>query len=307
MIRNRLVSGIRDCIIISAFLATLPAPRTVFAADECATVIVKENAESSRTVFLAGGDADSLFIKYISALDNGKVKHSLWGLKVFVSDGKTKKEYSSNWISMLTGQSGKEYWAGQLKGVQAALDPSALSESYRQKWDIVCVGKNKDKGRTQDQTTDGVIPTLTEDSEMTPAEVPLDAKQHLDQGMQYAHASDWGNAVKEFDAAIAIHPSYAAAYMNRAVVNMQKKNYELAKDDLTKAAELAPKDPMIHYNMASLYTLTDKLDRALVSLDKALANGFAEYEALRKDPDLAKLRKHPEWQKTLERHKVFLK
>jgi len=43
-----------------------------------------------------------------------------------------------------------------------------------------------------------------------------------------------------------------------------------------------------------------------VALDAALANGFQNYDALRKDPELLNLRKSPEWRKTLEKYKVFL-
>ena len=48
------------------------------------------------------------------------------------------------------------------------------------------------------------------------------------------------------------------------------------------------------------------VDLGFVELDAALANGFNDYDALRKDPDIDNLRKHKEWRKTLEKHKVFI-
>ena len=38
--------------------------------------------------------------------------------------------------------------------------------------------------------------------------------------------------------------------------------------------------------------------------DAALANGFNDYDSLRKDPDIANLRKHADWMKTLEKYEV---
>lgn len=137
---------------------------------------------------------------------------------------------------------------------------------------------------------------------------PVEATISLKQGMQYAHQNDFENAINEFTNAIRRFPDYAAAYSNRGAALMGQKKFNLAMDDLRKAVELDPKDPNIRYNMAACYSAQDvpELDRAIASLDDALANGFSDYEALRKDPDLAKLRKHPDWRKTLEKHKVFL-
>ena len=47
--------------------------------------------------------------------------------------------------------------------------------------------------------------------------------------------------------------------------------------------------------------------RALDSLDRALDLGFADYDVLRRDPDLNNLRRHPEYAKVLEKHKVFIR
>ncbi len=136
---------------------------------------------------------------------------------------------------------------------------------------------------------------------------PARAEQYVGQGMTYASLKDFDNAIKEFTRAIELSPKYAVAYANRGVAYMQQKKLNLALDDLKKAAELNPQDNMVRYNLAALYTLQGQKDRALDSLDKALELGFNQYDALRNDPDLRGLRDHPEFQKVLEKHKVFLK
>jgi tetratricopeptide (TPR) repeat protein len=150
-----------------------------------------------------------------------------------------------------------------------------------------------------------------------PGQPSLEVKQHLQQGMAYVstakNANSPGifnenieNAINEFSNAIKKDPTYATAYSNRAVAYMMQKKYNLALADLTKAKELTPNDPTIRYNLASCHSLMGNVDLGFVELDAALANGFKDYNTLRKDPDIANLRKHKDWRKTLEKHNIFI-
>jgi tetratricopeptide (TPR) repeat protein len=163
-------------------------------------------------------------------------------------------------------------------------------------------------------------PTQAPTEPAHPMEPSLEAKQHLQQGMAYvslaqknpATASEnYENALMEFSRAVGIYPNYAEAYSNRGVVYMQQKKFNKALEDLKRAAELKPNDPIIHYNLAALYSRQNQLDLALDALDKSLEYGFNNYDALRpsgrnSDPDLNNLRRHPEFRKVLEKHKVFI-
>ncbi len=139
-----------------------------------------------------------------------------------------------------------------------------------------------------------------------PAGVPTDAKLNLQQGMNYLRARDFDNAISEFSVAIQKHPNYDVAYSNRAVAYMQQQKFNKAMDDLKRAVEINPGNPTLHYNLAALYSLQNQLDRALDSIDKTLELGFKNYDALRSDTDLNNVRRHPEFAKILERHKVFI-
>lgn len=134
----------------------------------------------------------------------------------------------------------------------------------------------------------------------------LSAELNFQQGMNFIQNKDYGNAIKEFTAAIDKYPEYAIAYSNRAVAYMQQKKLNLAAQDLKKAAEFSPQDANIYYNLTALYSLQKQLDLALNALDKALALGFNNYGSLRQDPDLKNLRKHSEYRQVLEKHKIFL-
>jgi tetratricopeptide (TPR) repeat protein len=183
------------------------------------------------------------------------------------------------------------------------------------------VAKKPEKPKPTPSGEDKKKPTSTPTSGKTEAvNLTAEAKQHLQQGMTYVSlaqanpktaSENYDNALLEFTNAIKLYPNYAEAYSNRGVAYMQQKKYNKAEEDLKKAAELKPKDPIIHYNLAALYSIQNKTDLSLDSLDRSLENGFNNYDALKptgkqSDPDLKNLRKDPEFRKVLEKHKVFI-
>ena len=60
-----------------------------------------------------------------------------------------------------------------------------------------------------------------------------------------------------------------------------------------RLARLEPKNPVVFYNLACSYSLTEQYDRAAFALEKALQLGYRDFAWLAKDPDLKKLRQQP--------------
>ena len=60
-----------------------------------------------------------------------------------------------------------------------------------------------------------------------------------------------------------------------------------------RLARLEPGNPLVFYNLACSYSLTDEFDHAIQSLNQAIALGYRDFKWLAKDPDLKKLRAHP--------------
>jgi tetratricopeptide (TPR) repeat protein len=60
-----------------------------------------------------------------------------------------------------------------------------------------------------------------------------------------------------------------------------------------RLARLEPQNPLVFYNLACSYSLTEEFDRAVLALEKALALGYRDFAWLAKDPDLKKLRQQP--------------
>jgi transcriptional regulator GlxA family with amidase domain len=108
-----------------------------------------------------------------------------------------------------------------------------------------------------------------------------------------------------------------AADIYRAVLKQDDKNgsawYYLAQDlrdlnDHLGAAEAYVKGsaianeqqlPRAFYNAACEYALADRLDQSLEYLKKAYAAGFKDHNAIKNDPDLAKLRNDPRAQELI--------
>ncbi len=68
-----------------------------------------------------------------------------------------------------------------------------------------------------------------------------------------------------------------------------------------RLARLEPQNPLVFYNLACSYSLTDHFDRAALALDKALELGYRDFNWLAKDPDLKKLRAQPAYEELREK------
>ena len=60
-----------------------------------------------------------------------------------------------------------------------------------------------------------------------------------------------------------------------------------------RLARLEPANPLVFYNLACSYSLTEEFDHAIQSLNQAIQLGYRDFKWLAKDPDLKKLRAHP--------------
>jgi tetratricopeptide (TPR) repeat protein len=60
-----------------------------------------------------------------------------------------------------------------------------------------------------------------------------------------------------------------------------------------RLARLEPRSPLVFYNLACSYSLTEQFDRAVLALEKALQLGYRDFHWLARDPDLRKLRQQP--------------
>ena len=68
-----------------------------------------------------------------------------------------------------------------------------------------------------------------------------------------------------------------------------------------RLARLEPQNPLVFYNLACSYSLTEQFPRAALALEKALELGYRDFNWLVKDPDLKKLRAQPAYEELREK------
>ena len=59
-----------------------------------------------------------------------------------------------------------------------------------------------------------------------------------------------------------------------------------------RLARLCPGDPLVHYNLACSFSLTEEFRKAANALRKAIHYGYRDFDHLRKDADLEPLRQN---------------
>jgi tetratricopeptide (TPR) repeat protein len=74
-----------------------------------------------------------------------------------------------------------------------------------------------------------------------------------------------------------------------------------------KLARLEPGNPLVFYNLACSYSLTDEFDRAFAALNHAIELGYRDFKWLAKDPDLKKLRAQPAFEEIKEKIRALNK
>jgi len=66
---------------------------------------------------------------------------------------------------------------------------------------------------------------------------------------------------------------------------------------------LEPQNPLVFYNLACSYSLTEQFPRAVAALHRAIDLGYRDFKWLAKDPDLKKLRAQPAFDELKEKIK----
>ena len=74
------------------------------------------------------------------------------------------------------------------------------------------------------------------------------AREQLDFGVKVARRGLWNEAAFRFEKAVALDPTYAAAYNNLAIAYERDGQLDKAKAAYDKALELAPKNLQIKQN-----------------------------------------------------------
>jgi len=89
-------------------------------------------------------------------------------------------------------------------------------------------------------------------------------------GMAYISLGDYGQAIKDFDAAIGIKPDYAEAYYNKGLAYKALGNLRQAIDNYSQAVKINPKLAEAFNNRGSAYGASGKYSQAIEDFNAAL-------------------------------------
>ncbi|NOZ85513.1 MAG: tetratricopeptide repeat protein [Deltaproteobacteria bacterium] len=126
------------------------------------------------------------------------------------------------------------------------------------------------------------------------------AKIALEHGKQLLQAGRFEAARHEFEKASTLDPSNPVAFNGIGVTYYARHMYKKALKNYKLALEAGPNFGDAYYNIACIYALTKKPKLAFKYLRIALLNGFVDFAAMRKDPDLKALHGKPEFQQILQ-------
>lgn len=76
----------------------------------------------------------------------------------------------------------------------------------------------------------------------------------------------------------------------------RKGSYEKGLEIDKRLAQLKPDDPVILYNLACSYSLVGDIEKAFVTIKKAIEYGYDDFDHLVKDDDLVNLRQDNRFQ-----------
>ena len=88
-------------------------------------------------------------------------------------------------------------------------------------------------------------------------------------------------------------PDYADALQLFGDHYTQRGRYAEGLKVDERLSRLESHDPLVFYNLACSYSLTEQFDRAVFALQKALQLGYRDFNWLARDPDLRELRRQP--------------
>ncbi|KAJ2356956.1 hypothetical protein IWW50_002920 [Coemansia erecta] len=106
------------------------------------------------------------------------------------------------------------------------------------------------------------------------------ADTHYNMGICRYMLNDVDQAIEHWQMSVTMDPTQADAYVSLGnAYFLSKKDTKRAIEFMTKAMELAPKDPEIQFNLACVHESAGDLESAIMLYDRAVSYGLEKAQA----------------------------
>jgi tetratricopeptide (TPR) repeat protein len=129
---------------------------------------------------------------------------------------------------------------------------------------------------------------------------PENVELHFQLGNLYFRKGDQLQAMQQYKKAIQLNPKFVPALNNLALVSTAKKEYYKALTIFFDVLKYTPDDARIHYNIACMYSRLNRVNESVEWLQKAIDNGYANWENIKKDNDLDNIRESSAYKKLIQ-------
>ncbi len=127
---------------------------------------------------------------------------------------------------------------------------------------------------------------------------------HFNEGNKFLQQGKWDEAVKKYHKALNHNREFQETYINLSSAYLGAGKYDEALSTLKSLEKINPTAPLLYYNLACYYSLTENTPASLNALKKAVDFGYKSFQEIQTDPDLENLRTNAEfkeWFQSLER------
>ena len=118
---------------------------------------------------------------------------------------------------------------------------------------------------------------------------------HYNEGNKFYKEGNFAEAIIRYKKALHHNKGFKQAIINLSTAYMKNKKFDEALETLQAGQKKFPQDPLIDYNLACYYSLTENLEPGLSALQKAVEKGYKQFKQMEADPDLNNLRQSDEY------------
>lgn len=113
---------------------------------------------------------------------------------------------------------------------------------------------------------------------------------HFNEGNKSLRQEKWDEAEINYKKALHHNKEFQETYINLSTTYFKAKKFDEALKALKELEKVNASNPLLHYNLACYYSLTNQPDASLDAIKIAVDLGYKELIEIHTDPDLENLR-----------------